>query len=130
MTYELTRWDPFEELVSLQEGGIWAPAIDVEENKDEVIVRAELPGMKREEIKLQIQGDVLTLTGERKWESETKDKRVHLTERAYGKFQRSLPLPSVVDGTGTKASYEVGVLTVRLPKREEAKPKEIAIEVK
>ncbi len=129
--------DPFSELFGRrlqasvgEEGILWVPPMDVEETKDEVVVRAELPGLKREEIHLQAQGDTLVLTGERRQETESKDKTVHLVERAYGKFQRVVSLPSEVDGARASASYENGVLVIRLPKREEIKPKEIAIEVK
>jgi len=102
----------------------------MEETKDEIIVKAELPGIHKEGISLQVQADTLTLSGVRKSESETKDKTIHLVERSYGKFQRSIALPCKVDATRAKAVYEDGVLTVRLPKQEEVKPKEIAIEVK
>jgi HSP20 family protein len=112
------------------DSSIWFPALDVEETKDEIIVKAELPGIRKEEISLQVQADTLTLSGVRKSESETKDKTIHLVERSYGKFQRSIALPCKVDATRAKAVYEDGVLTVRLPKQEEVKPKEIAIEVK
>ena len=135
MGYEISRCEPFGEFLSLNrlfgvEGGFWAPLLDVEETRDEVIVRAELPGLKKEEIKLQVEGDLLVLSGERKSESESKEKTVHRLERVYGQFQRALRLPSKVDGGRATAAYEAGVLTVKLPKREEAKPKEIAIEVK
>ncbi len=93
----------------------WVPLLDVEETREELVIRADLPGLKKEDMKLQIEGSVLVLAGARK---------------PYGQFQRALQLPSEVDGGRATAAYEAGVLTVRLPKREEAKPKEIAIEVK
>lgn len=134
MTYELTRWDPVHELArdfwgfGLRGGScLWAPAIDVEETHDEVIVTVELPGMAKDGIKVQAHGDTLTITGERRHEAETKDKTVHLVERRYGAFQRVLGLPAGVDGGRAKATYEQGVLTIRLPKSEQAKPKEITI---
>ncbi len=135
MTFELTRWEPYGNMVTLQNrmnqlfGDFWVPSVDVEETKDEVIVKAELAGLKKEEISIQVEGNTLLVTGERRYESETKDKTVHLVEGSYGKFQRVLGLPSEVDGSRAKATYENGVLTVRLPKAEHAKPKEIAIEV-
>ncbi len=129
MGYGISQWEPFGVWLSEQEK-FWAPLVDVEETRDEVVVRAEIPGLKKEEIKLQAQGDLLVLTGERKNESETKEKTVHLVERTYGRFQRVLQLPAEVDGSRAKAAYEAGVLTIQLPKREEAKPREIAIEVK
>ena len=110
--------------------GFWAPLLDVEESRDEVIVRAELPGLKKEGIKLQVEGDLLVLSGERKAESENKEKIVHRLERVYGQFQRAVQLPSEVDGSRAAAAYEAGVLTIRLPKREEVKPKEITVEIK
>lgn len=134
MMYELARWDPFADLLGWRrnglDGGFWAPLLDVEETTEEVVVQAELPGMKKEEIKLQVQGDTLLITGERKSQARTQDKTLHRAERVYGKFQRVIQLPSEVDGSRTRATYEAGVLTIQLPKREEAKPKEIQIEVK
>lgn len=155
MAYDLTSWDPFRDLSSLQEDMnrlfgdfigrrgrglrsrsgagseiLWAPALDIEETPDEVIVKAELPGMKKEEIKVQIQGGMLALSGERKSESERKDKTVHLVEQSYGRFQRVVELPAEVDGNRAKATYESGVLTIRLPKREDAKPKQISVDVR
>ena len=129
MGYTISRWEPFGVWVSEQEK-FRAPLVDVEETQEEILVRAELPGLKKEEIKLQTQGDVLVLTGERKMESETKENTVHLVERTYGRFRRVLQLPAEVDGSRAKAAYEAGVLTVQFPKKEEAKPREIAIEVK
>ena len=127
MGYELLE---LNQLFGVTTEGFWAPLLDVEETRDEVTVRAELPGLNKEEIKLQVEGDLLVLSGERRAESESKEKTVHRLERVHGKFQRVLRLPSEVDGGRATAAYEAGVLTVRLPKREEAKPKEIAIEVR
>ena len=108
----------------------WAPPVDLEETKEEVVVRVEIPGIKKEEIKLHVQGDTLTITGERKQETEVKEKTIHRLEGLYGKFQRVLWLPSEVEGSRASATYEAGVLTVRLPKSEQAKPKEISINVR
>lgn len=139
MGYELVRWDPISELVCdfwgrgrglRGDGLLWAPAMDVEETRDEVIVTAELPGMTKDGIKVQAHGDTLAITGERRREAETKDATVHLVERRDGKFQRVLGLPAEVDGARATATYEQGVLTVRLPKSEQAKPKEITVEVR
>ena len=127
MGYELLA---LNRLFGVGTDGFWAPLLDLEETRDEVIVRAELPGLKKEEIKLQVEGDLLVLSGERKSDSESKEKTVHRLERTYGQFQRVVELPSQVDGSRATAAYEAGVLTVRLPKREEAKRKEIAIEVR
>ena len=133
MPYGLTNWDPFRGLLTIQEDTnrlFWVPSMDVEETVEEIVVRAELPGMKKEEIHLQAQGDTLVLTGERAQESRTGERTLHLVERSYGKFHRVIQLPAEVDGTRAKAGYENGVLAIRLPKREESKPREIAIEVK
>ena len=127
MGYELLA---LNRLFGVTTEGFWAPLLDVEESRDEVIVRVELPGLKKEGIKLEVEGDLLVLSGERKAESENKEKIVHRLERVYGQFQRAVQLPSEVDGSRAVAAYEAGVLTIRLPKREEAKPKEIAIEIK
>ena len=139
MGYELARWDPISELVCdfwgrgrslCGDGVLWAPAMDVEETHDEVIVKVELPGLAREAIKVQAHGDTLVITGERRRETAPQDKTVHVVERSYGKFQRVLGLPAGVDGARATATYEQGVLTVRLPKSEQAKPKEITVEVR
>jgi HSP20 family protein len=149
MKHEIQKWEPFHELSGFQDEmnqlfedffgrvparrmfseGFWAPLMDIEETKDEILVKAELPGMRKEEVKIQINNDVLAITGERKREDETREKTYHRIERAYGKFQRMIRLPTEVDATKVKATYENGVLTIRLPKSEQAKPKEIAIEV-
>lgn len=135
MVWELMRRDPFTELLGdfwgrRWDGLLWAPAVDVEETQDEVVVKAEIPGMTRDGITLRVHGDTLTITGERRRETETKDKTVHLVERAFGKFQRTLQLPVEVEGARAKAEYVQGVLTIRLPKSESARPREIAIDVK
>jgi HSP20 family protein len=150
MKHEIQKWEPFRELSGFQDEmnhlfedffgrvparrmfseGFWAPLMDIEETKDEILVKAELPGMRKEEVKIQINNDVLSITGERKREEETREKTYHRIERAYGKFQRMIRLPTEVDANNVKATYENGVLTIRLPKSEQAKPKEIAIEVK
>ena len=125
MPYRLMTCDPFQNLQAF-----WIPSMDVEETQNEIVVRAELPGLKKEEIHLRAEGDALVLTGERKQEAETKDKTLHLVERSYGKFHRVIQLPAEVDGACASAGYEEGVLTIHLPKREEAKPREISIEVR
>jgi len=103
--------------------------MDIEETKDELVVKAEIPGMTKEDIKIQITADVLSISGERHHDEDTKDKTYHRIERTYGKFQRIIRLPTEVQSGKTKAAYENGVLTIRIPKSEEVKPREIAIEV-
>jgi HSP20 family protein len=107
----------------------WLPALDVQEDKDSFSVRVELPGMKREDIEVSLQEDALVISGERKTETLHKDTEVHRQERFYGKFARVLTLPAAVAGDKVKAAYKDGILTVTLPKAEEAKPKPIAVTV-
>ncbi len=146
----IVRWDPFREISSMQERinrlfgemysrrseddlmsrGEWLPAVDIHEtDKGELVLRAELPGMKREEIDLRVENNVLTLRGERKRESEVRDDQYHRIERAYGTFARSFALPSTIDTEKVRAEYKDGVLTVTMPTREEAKPKQIPVHV-
>ncbi len=106
---------------------VWAPAVDVYETKDELVLSAELPGLNEKDIHLSITGDILTLRGERQWNAETKGDSFYRSERWFGKFERALPLP--VQADKVKAKYRDGVLTVSLPKAEEIKPKEIKIDV-
>src|ERR1700685_4451730 len=106
---------------------VWAPALDVQESKDNYIFRAELPGLKREEIDVSLQDDTLVISGERKVEKVEEGVEVHQQERYYGKFQRTLTLPEPVAADKVKAEYKDGVLTVTLPKTEAAKPKKIDV---
>lgn len=106
------------------------PAVDIIEEKDEYIVKLELPGVNKNDVKITVQNDILTIKGEKKSEHESKDKNYHRMERAYGVFQRSFTLPSSVNSDKIDASYNNGVLTITLPKVEEAKPKEIEVKVK
>jgi HSP20 family protein len=109
---------------------VWSPSLDIYEEKDTLVVKADLPGMKGEEIDISVQGDVLILRGERKQESEVKEKGCYRSERSYGSFQRAVGLPYPVDQREAKATHRGGVLEVRLPKAEGAKQKKIKIEVK
>jgi HSP20 family protein len=108
---------------------VWTPALDVQESKDNYIFRAELPGLKREEIDVSLQDDTLVISGERKVEKVEEGVEVHRQERYYGKFQRTLTLPEPVATDKVKADYKDGVLTVTLPKTEAAKPKKIDVSV-
>jgi len=108
---------------------VWAPAVDMYETKDELVVTAELPGLNEKDIHLSISGDVLTLRGERIWNQEVKQESYYRGERWFGKFERSVPLPMPVQADKVSASYRDGVLTVKLPKVEEIKAKEIKIDV-
>jgi HSP20 family protein len=145
---EITKWEPFRELTSMRrqmdrlmesffgrEPGLpaverWAPAIDVAETKDEILVKAELPGMEEKDISVTLSGDNLMIKGERKSEKEEKDKHFHRIERSYGSFQRVIGLPVSVDQEKITAEYKKGVLEVHLPKKPDLKPKEIEIKVK
>lgn len=107
----------------------WAPALDVYEQKDDVVVRAELPGMKKEDIEVSLHDNTLSISGERKHEETHEGQEVYRSERFFGRFQRSVTLPTVVSADKVKAQYKDGVLTVTLPKAEEAKPKQINVNV-
>jgi len=107
----------------------WSPAVDYYEDKDSFIVKAELPGMKREDIQVSLNDGALTLSGERKSEGKYDDSDAHRTERFFGRFQRSLVLPKAVKVDKVAAQYRDGVLTITLPKSEEAKPKQIEVSV-
>lgn len=144
----IKKWEPFRELVTLRDDmdrffnsffgrtpgedidGVWAPVVDIEEDKDNYVVKAELPGMKKEDIKISVRANVLSLIGERKYGTEDKDKTYHRIERSYGKFVRSIALPTEVDGDKVKAVYQDGILTITLPKPDLMKPKEVDIEIK
>ncbi len=145
--FELTPWRPFGELRTLRREmdklweeffgnqqltsseTAWMPAIDISETKDAIVVRAEVPGMKAEDIEINLTGDILTIKGEKKHESEEKDENFHRIETRYGAFQRVIRVPVTVDSNKIQAKYEKGILKVTLPKREEAKPKQIEVKV-
>ena len=141
----LSRWSPVSGLAAVEIEGLnrmfdrmftnepwgqseWAPVVDIYEaaNKD-VVVKAELPDMKREDIKVTFENDVLTIEGERKFAEAPAREHYHRIERQYGAFRRSFTLPVPVDGARVQASYQDGVLTITLPRREETKPRQIQI---
>jgi HSP20 family protein len=143
---ELNPWSAFDRLPSLRDelnrlfdfalptrdSGLfsgWTPPLDVFDEKDNFVVKAELPGLKKEDIEINVHNGVLTISGERKHEAEKKEGQTFRSERYFGRFQRSVTLPAAVDVKNVKASYKDGVLTIDLPKAEEAKPKQIAISV-
>jgi len=146
----IVRWEPFRDLMSLQErmnrlfdesyrarggeddwalGGTWAPAVDIYEHENTIVIKAELPGVDPKDVDIRLDNNVLTINGERKLDNEVKKESYHRVERSYGAFTRSFTLPTTVDPNGIKAEYRDGVLRVTLPKREEAKPKQIQISV-
>jgi HSP20 family protein len=108
----------------------WAPTIDVFEKEDKFVVKAELPGMKEEDIDISVVGDTLTIKGERKAESEVEEEDYYYCERSYGSFSRSIAIPSNVDAKKIEANYNDGVLEVSLPKTPEVKPKKISVSAK
>lgn len=139
----LVRWNPARELASMEIDRLnhmltdfygaapsWLPAVDIFETNDhEYVVKAELPDVKRDDISVTFENGVLTLTGERRAEFDASQGTFHRGERAYGRFSRSFTLPATVDATRINASYKDGVLTIRVPQREEAKPKQITVDI-
>jgi HSP20 family protein len=141
-TPELANWSPFNRLSSLRDlldsafqlassapdfTSGWAPALDVFEDDNKITVQVELAGMKKEDFDISLQDDLLTISGERKSENEKREGESFRSERFFGAFSRSVTLPSAVKADEIKATYEDGVLTVTLPKAEEAKPKKIQV---
>jgi len=145
----LVRWEPVRELTSLQSemnrlfnsffdaptspgnGGArrWVPAMDLVEADDHFVLKADLPGLAEGDVAIEVEGDVLTVSGERKAEHEQRGEGFHRIERAFGSFRRSLTLPEGVDPESVTASFTNGVLEVRIPKPEERKPRKVAIQV-
>jgi HSP20 family protein len=107
--------------------GSWAPAVDMYENDQTLMLKAELPGFSADDVHIEIKDNVLTIKGERKRERDVKDEQYHRVERAYGAFQRSFKLPALVDANKAEATFKAGVLELKLPKAEEAKPKRVGI---
>jgi HSP20 family protein len=146
----LVRWDPFRELEDMSErlnrvftrpalrtmGGKehltvadWIPTVDISETDGEYLIKAELPEVKKEDVKVTVEDGVLTLQGERRQEKEEKGKRFHRVERSYGSFVRSFTLPESVDEGAVRAEYKDGMLNLHLPKTEKVKPKAIDVKV-
>jgi HSP20 family protein len=145
----LTRWEPVREMMTLREAmdrlfddaftrpfsirDGWSastPAVDMYQTDDEVVVKASLPGIKADEVQINVTGDVLTLKGEVKHEEEKNDRSWHIREQRWGSFQRSVALPTNVVSDKAKAEFENGILVITLPKAEEVKPKTITINAK
>jgi HSP20 family protein len=145
----IVRWDPFRDLSTMQERvnrvfgdyfrgldddvmrrGTWVPPVDIyDSGNHELVVKAELPDMNREDIEITVDANTLTIRGEKKMDAAIKEEQCHRIERAYGTFSRTFSLPPTVDGSRVAADYKNGVLTVTLPTREEAKPRQIAVHV-
>ncbi len=147
MIMNIVKYDPFREFLGLQDemnrlfkgvvpaaanredmlGGAWAPKVDIFENKDNLVLEAELPGMTRDDFELSFENNVITLKGERKFEKKTENDNYHRVERSYGAFTRSFTLPHTVTPEGAKAEFNNGILHVSLPKREETKARKINV---
>jgi HSP20 family protein len=151
MINTLTRWEPLREMEDFQNRlstlfgrplrrgngqgqeeitlADWMPLADITEDEKEYLIKAELPELKKEDVKVTVENGVLTISGERKFEKEEKKKKYHRVERGYGTFMRSFALPDDADGNKVKAEFKNGLLTVHLPKSERAKPKHIEVNV-
>jgi HSP20 family protein len=143
----ITRWDPFHTLSGLQEQvnrlfetsfqgraqdsapTTWAPAVDIYETENELVLKADLPDINEKDLDIRVENNMLTIHGERRFEQQVKEENYLRVERAYGTFSRSFSLPNTVNTEATKAEYKNGVLMVQLPKRAEAKPKQVKINV-
>lgn len=146
----LVRWTPLRELAAMQDrmnrlfedtfksplsdenaltARDWVPVVDIYETEKEIVLKAELPEIKEKEIEIKVEDNTLILQGERKMEADVKEENYHRVERSYGAFSRSFRMPHTVDSTKIKAAYKDGVLKISLPKREEAKPKQIKIDI-
>jgi HSP20 family protein len=142
----ITRWDPFREVVSLQnrvnslfhnlsEGEMpvsaasFVPAVDIYEDVDKLVLKLEVPGIEEKDLDVRVEDNTLTVKGERKFEAEEKEKNFHRIERSYGSFYRAFTLPSTVDTGNVAAHYNAGVLKLELKKKPEAQPKQIKISV-
>ena len=143
----IIRWDPFRDLVTIREkmnrlfedavtargeekdmiSGSWAPAIDIYETENELVLSAEVPGIDEKDIEIRIEDGTLSLRGERKFEKETRQENYHRIERAYGAFSRSFSLPAYVDQEKIQAEHADGVLKIHMPKKSESKPKTVKI---
>jgi HSP20 family protein len=142
----ISRWDPFRELSSIQnelnrlfgrtfgvEGGdemraaAWMPPVDVSETQDRFVITAEIPGMRPEDVDISVENSVLRIQGERRFYQERNEDDFHRIERRFGSFARSITLPSTADPEGIRASFDAGILTIEVPKKEEAKPKKIEV---
>ncbi|MHB8053881.1 MAG: Hsp20/alpha crystallin family protein [Candidatus Aminicenantales bacterium] len=143
----IIRWDPFRDVVTLREKmnrlfedslaqkgedkdlmtSNWAPAVDIYETANELVLTAEVPGIEEKDIEIKVEDNTLTLKGERKFEKETKEENFHRIERSYGSFFRAFSLPNSVDPDRIQAEHDNGVLRVIMPKRQELKPKTVKI---
>lgn len=142
----LTRWDPFRDLIALEDRmnrllggpaspltasdalGSWVPPVDIFEDNDRVVLRAEIPGVGKEDIDIKVENGTITLRGEKKQEKEIGEGSAYRVERFYGSFSRSFVLPTSIDAAAIKATYRDGILELILPKAETSKPRKISIQ--
>jgi len=146
----LIRWDPFREMSALQERmnrlfsdvraqaplqgeeisqGSWVPAVDIYETNEAIVIKAELPGITAQDISVEVKDNTLTLKGEKKFEKEVQEENYHRVERSYGSFQRAFTLPGTIQQEKVKAKFKDGILEINLPKVEEAKPKQVKVDI-
>ena len=144
----ITRWDPFRDVLALQNRlnsvfqdynrgnesdslatTAFVPPVDVYEDEHKIVLKLEIPGMKESDLDIQLENNLLTVRGERKFEKEEKEENFHRIERRYGSFYRSFTIPNTVNPENVKASYDAGVLSIQLEKRAEARPKQIKVQV-
>jgi HSP20 family protein len=138
----LLRWNPFRDIDTLQSQlnqifdgiepastGGFIPPVDIYEDANHIVLTVEAPGLKQEDLKIQLENNVLTVRGERKFEQEAKEKNYHHIERRYGSFARTFTLPTTVDADKVQASYDAGLLRIELGKKAEAQPKQIPVSV-
>jgi len=144
----LIRWDPFRDLLTLQDrmdrlfeeslsrnrvfeqsltSGLWSPAVDIYETEKEIILKAELPGLKKEDVSIEVTGNSLTLSGERSFEKDVREENYHRIERSYGSFSRTFSLSSTVDQDNVAAKFIDGILEIHIPKAEKSTAKVIEI---
>ena len=141
---KLIRWDALQELVAMNNRlnrtvndpytprtedafGTWAPPVDIFEKNDHLVIRAEIPGVQKEDMDVRIENGVLTLQGDRRQDTEVREENAHRLERVYGMFTRTFSLPTTVDAAKVTATYKDGILEVSVPKVETAKPKQVEI---
>lgn len=143
----IIRWDPFRDLVTLREkmnrlfedyyparteekdmvAGTWAPSVDIYETENELVLTAELPGIKEDDIEIKLEDNTLTIKGDRRFEKETKEENYHRIERSYGSFLRSFTLPAYIEQEKIEAEHENGVLKIAMPKKQESKSRKVKV---
>ena len=142
----IIRWDPFRDMMTLREKmnrlfedtftgkedkdivqGTWAPSVDIFENESELVLTAEIPGVKEDDLEIKVEDNTLSISGERKFEKETKEENYHRIERSYGSFYRSFTLPNFIDHEKIKAEHDNGLLRITMPKKPELKARKVKV---